>query len=619
MVHGGQQPIAGAHVYLLAANTTGYGGAGIAASGQNASVSLLTSGDGSDSVGTYVLTTAGGNFTLTNYACVPNTQVYLYASGGNPGAGVNSSVGLVAIYGNCPAAGNFLTAVPFININEVTTIAAAYAFAGFATDSTHVSSSGTALAQTGIANAFLNAANLASVSNGVALTTTPAGNGTVNQAEINVLANIIAACINSDGTIAGPTNPTPCYTLFTNTTSDGTPSGAQPSDTATAAINIAHNPGANVAALYHLPLPSAPFQPILGAQPSAFTMALQFTGGGLVNSQGYAFIESIAIDGYGDVWAPNFFGGVAELSSTGAAISPATGFTGGGVASPLNIAIDQSGNAWIVNYSQTVTELSAAGVPFPSTPYTGGGLDHPIFVAIDGLGNAWLANQSSIIELASSGAPISPSGGYSGNGLSYPMSLAIDGAGSVWIADDSFSISEFSSAGVPISPSSGYTGGGLGGPVDIALDASGNAWMGNQTADISEFSNAGVAISPSGGYTGGGLADPSGTAIDGAGNVWITNQVLSAGAPNPLPGIVEFSNTGQLLSPSSQSYIVPSGYNPVPIAVDGSGNIWVYSRGTDGWSFVEFVGLATPVITPICAGLPVTPTANGSSNLGTRP
>src|ERR1700735_4368770 len=57
-VHGGQQPIAGAHVYLFAANTTGYGGPGIAASGANASLSLLnapTTGL-ADSIGAYVTT-----------------------------------------------------------------------------------------------------------------------------------------------------------------------------------------------------------------------------------------------------------------------------------------------------------------------------------------------------------------------------------------------------------------------------------------------------------------------------------------------------------------------------------------------------------------------------------
>ena len=42
MVHGGQQPIVGAHVYLYAANTTGYG---------NAAVSLLQSAGGTVSDG----------------------------------------------------------------------------------------------------------------------------------------------------------------------------------------------------------------------------------------------------------------------------------------------------------------------------------------------------------------------------------------------------------------------------------------------------------------------------------------------------------------------------------------------------------------------------------------
>jgi hypothetical protein len=34
---------------------------------------------------------------------------------------------------------------------------------------------------------------------------------------------------------------------------------------------------------------------------------------------------------------------------------------------------------------------------------------------------------------------------------------------------------------------------------------------------------------------------------------------------------------------------------------------------------VELIGLAAPAITPICAGLPATPTTDGSSSLGTRP
>ena len=154
-VHGGQQPISGAHIYMMQAGTSGSASYGIAASSSNASVSLLNSAatGHSDAVGAYVLTAADGSFALpSGYTCTPGTQVCLYSLGGNPGAGVNSNAGLLAALGNCPAgsANNFDSSLSFVWINEATTVAAAYAIAGYATDATHVSSSGSTLAKTGI-------------------------------------------------------------------------------------------------------------------------------------------------------------------------------------------------------------------------------------------------------------------------------------------------------------------------------------------------------------------------------------------------------------------------------------------------------------------------------------
>ena len=94
-VQGGQTPVIGTHVYLFAANTTGYG---------SPSVSLLqaSSTGHSDSLGAYVLTDSTGAFTIDgDYSCKPDTQVYLYGLGGNPGAGTNSAAGFLAILGNC--------------------------------------------------------------------------------------------------------------------------------------------------------------------------------------------------------------------------------------------------------------------------------------------------------------------------------------------------------------------------------------------------------------------------------------------------------------------------------------------------------------------------------------
>jgi hypothetical protein len=241
--------------------------------------------------------------------------------------------------------------------------------------------------------------------------------------------------------------------------------------------------------------------------------------------------------------------------------------------------MDASGNVWIANntYTDSVSEFTNAGVAFPNSPYTGGGLIFPTSVAIDGAENVWTTNG------------VMPTG----------------------------SLSKLSSTGVTISPSAGYTGGGLDAPLGIAIDSSGNVWAANNSTDgISKFSNAGTALSPSTGYTGGGTAFSGGVAIDGAGNVWFSNSSVN----NPNRGIndvSEFSNAGDNLSPST-GYTGGGLGVPGAVAVDGSGNVWV----TDfypGGGLNELVGAATPVITPICAGLPATPTADGSSKLGTRP
>ena len=64
--------------------------------------------------------------------------------------------------------------------------------------------------------------------------------------------------------------------MFSNALSAGS-TGTTPTDTATAAINIAKNPGVNVANIYRIANPSPPFQPALAAQPADFTIPLVAT------------------------------------------------------------------------------------------------------------------------------------------------------------------------------------------------------------------------------------------------------------------------------------------------------------------------------------------------------
>jgi sugar lactone lactonase YvrE len=244
------------------------------------------------------------------------------------------------------------------------------------------------------------------------------------------------------------------------------------------------------------------------------------------------------------------------------------------------MAIDPSGNVWVSNMNQSsLTELSSSGAATsPSTGYTGGGIVRPSGVAIDTSGNVWVANAQcggaypqasyiSISEFSGSGAAISPSTGYTGGGVNFPCAVAIDASGNVWVANDGNgwdgvppSLSEFSSNGVAISPSTGYATGSWGevtSPQGIAIDGSGNVWVARRAETVSELSNGGALIPPQGVYTGEvfmGYEGVGGIAIDGSGNVWLTNTYersitefvgLAAPVMTPLVNALKNNKLGQ--------------------------------------------------------------------------
>jgi hypothetical protein len=622
-VHGGQQPVSGAHVYLYAANTTGYG---------EPSVSLLNSADGtvSDSDGNYyVITDASGGFTITgDYSCTQGQQVYLYAQGGDPGSGPNSSVGLLSVLGNCPG-GTFAAGTPFVEVNEVTTVAAAYALSGFAIDPTHiaddeavVSNPTAALAKTGMANAFVNASNLADISSGIARSTTASGSGMVPQATIDTLANILAACINSNGAVTGPDSPTACYTLLNSALSDGI-SGTVPADTAAAAINIAHHPSLNIATLYGLASSSPPFAPSLTTVPNDFSLGLVFTGGGINLTNG------MAVDAAGNVWSTNNSYYLTEISSAGVFLSGSNGYFSDAY-TPGPIAIDLNDNIWIGNGAHTfdgpgsLFELSSNGTVLSgANGYGYGLLRTPEGLAVDASNNIWATDTVSdnVVEFSNSGQVLSGANGFMGGGISNPYQLTITPSGNVWVTNSTaYSISQLSNSGAPLTPSTGVTGSGFFGDSSLAIDHQNNVWgvaEGPVThAQVSKISPAGVVLSGSGyattamqGVNGGGVT----VSIDGDDNVW-----TPAGSSN----VIELSNTGEVLS-GSNGYGGGIASYPQYLVLDGSGDVWVSNatftpsgvRGVPGvytFKITELVGVAAPVVTPIAAAVKL-------NMLGARP
>jgi hypothetical protein len=599
----GSIPVSGAHVYLMAVAETGFG---------KPSISLLNAGStgSQDSTGTYVLTASDGTFTLPGqYSCSATTNVYVFTSGGDSGLGQNSAATHLATVGACPQQGAVVTP---LTINEVTTVAMAFATASFATDPLHVSSSGSPLARTGEANAFTNASHLASVNTGIAPAMLPSGAATVPQTTINTLANILFSCNHS----AGPGSAA-CQSLL------GSAGSAGPySDTAAAMLGIAHSPANSVATLFAQQSTAPPFAPYLTVAPNDFSLGLVFTGGGMNATQG------MAVDSMGNVWSTNDSYNLTEISSAGVFLSGPNGYVTGAYF-PGQIAVDLNDNVWIGSGAHTfdgpgsLVEVSSSGMTLSGVDGYGHGLIHtPLSLAIDGNNNIWIADMAgnSVAEFSNSGQILSGTIGFTGGGVSNPYTIAIDASSNAWVTNySSHGLTELTSTGSPLSPATGFTGAGFPGGGGIALDHSGEVWIasaGTFSPQVSKLSATGAILSGAG-YVGGGIKAGEGStsiAIDGDGNAWLPLYVG--------PGVVELSNAGIPLSGNNG---LQGGVAQFPnsIVLDGSGDVWVANdtlaispvRGVPSvytWRITELIGAAAPVVTPLAAAV------KGNA-LGSRP
>jgi hypothetical protein len=144
----GQHPVANAAVQMYAAGSGGYGAAATPLSGT-------------------VNTAVDGTFSIADdYTCPANdSPVYLAAQGGSPAAGgaggaSNPALVLLAAVGSC----SDIDASTMVTINEVLTVAAAYALAAFLGPNAQIGSSATN--SQGLQNAFANVANLVDPASG---------------------------------------------------------------------------------------------------------------------------------------------------------------------------------------------------------------------------------------------------------------------------------------------------------------------------------------------------------------------------------------------------------------------------------------------------------------------
>ena len=246
MVHGGQQPVAGASIQLYTVGTTGDG---------SPATPLLA---------TPATTNQSGEFLFGKFKCPSSSAlVYVVATGGNPGLGpsvVNKGLALMATIGTCGS----INASTNVAINELTTVGAVYSLAAFMTSPAAVGSGPTDAPA--LANAFTLSTQLVNMATGTVPGVVPSG-VTVPTAQIYTIADIIATCVNSPGGVAG--DHTSCGDLYSLTPNAYS---IPPADTITSLVNLANNPAQNISSLFGLVSPNSPYQPAATSVPPTLTV-----------------------------------------------------------------------------------------------------------------------------------------------------------------------------------------------------------------------------------------------------------------------------------------------------------------------------------------------------------
>jgi len=624
-VASGTLPVNGASVQLYAAGTSGYGA-------------------GATAVGSPVTTAANGSFKVT-YTCpaAPGDQMYLVATGGTtsttPSAPSNTGIALLTTLGTCA---NIPTSVPStVTINEVTTIASAYALSPFATvnssgpgivigapaPSAACSTSGPATCNyKGLVNSFLMVNNLVNIGSGTALSITPYYSGhplgtgtqpapttpvpylnssTVPQTRINTLADILATCVEDTGVGCGP--------LFTDATPPATGSAA-PADTLQTALDIAQNPLNNVATLFGLPAATPPYNPWIGTAngaPNDFTLALTFTGGGLGSStSGSVAVQNsgLAIDANGNIFVlavtqlNNGIGMLAEFNNFGEAITAPTtvstatppvvtygGFQSinaqsgstnlpNGTGEVIQMAFDQSGNLWIpANNMNEVSTTPTLSLTSISLQSSAPGTG----VAVDQAGNVWGAF-TDLYEITNGAVAATYPSGTLGSQLTYPV---FDSNGNLWAADTQTNLYAYSTAGTtPGTPLAKFTApfSGYGFGPYYAADQAGNIYGCNvsTSAGLEVFNLSTSTTAPAANYTSPQGCGYGPIVLDGLGNVYTTDVSEQFLTVETSAGANLSGTTGYTGTSSSEPPVFPPFAGPQVMAVDGSGNLWALNGAT---------------------------------------
>jgi sugar lactone lactonase YvrE len=297
------------------------------------------------------------------------------------------------------------------------------------------------------------------------------------------------------------------------------------------------------------------------------------------------------------------------------------------LAGPAGVAVDSSGNLYIATYADnrirkvdsknnisTFAGNSGYGFAGDGGPATSAQLSAPRGIAVDSGGNLYLADRwnnrirkiagGNLTTIAGNGL-----GSFGGDGgspanaqLSAPDGVATDKAGNVYISDLlNNRVRMVSPAGVISTIAgnglSGFSGDGgaatsaqLSQPAGLAVDAAGNLYIADSNnGAIRKVTPGGIISTVAGtggtfGFSGDGgaatsakMMAPFAVTLDSQGNLyiadyygWIRKVTASTGVISTLAGNGTIGYSGDGGAATSAQF-----YNPLGVAVDSSGNVYV--------------------------------------------
>ena len=306
---------------------------------------------------------------------------------------------------------------------------------------------------------------------------------------------------------------------------------------------------------------------------------------------------------------------------------------------PEDLAVDSAGNVYVADsrfdsstgISGSIRKVTPAGVVSTVTTDCGSGaLEVPMGVAVDTANNLYIANtgRNEICKLTASGAAsvLVPDGA----GLQEPRGLSVDSAGNVYVAD---SFNEVVRKVTPTGTLSTLAGGlvtrgntdavGTAArfrrPNGVAVDSGGNVYVADEeNHTIRKITAAGsvstlAGLGPDFGYadgTGGAAKffGPAASVADVQGNVYVVDaynfvirKVTPAGVVTTLAGSPGQRGNGDGAGAAARFEFTGTGddtradRDPMGLAIDTSGNLYVTDRGNNRIRRISPQGLVTTI------------------------